>query len=178
MGVAVCGGRVFFTSTRDGNSEIYSANTDGSDVRRLTNNPAIDVSPACGPGGQIAFVSSRHGGPQIFVMSAVRRRAQARQLQGRAQPDAGVVHGPKDSPLIAFTGRDGGSFDIFTVNLKTGEYTRLTQGQGSNQDPAFSPDCRMVAFASIARRHLHLEPAGLNQNKVVSGALSNVRWSR
>ena len=32
MGVSVCNGRVFFTSTRDGNSEIYSAAIDGTDV--------------------------------------------------------------------------------------------------------------------------------------------------
>ncbi len=45
-GVTICNGRVLFSSTRDGNSELYSANTDGSGVRRLTNHPAIDVSPA------------------------------------------------------------------------------------------------------------------------------------
>src|SRR6185436_14850983 len=67
-GAAICGGRVLFSSTRDGNSELYSAALNGSDVRRLTNHPAIDVSPACGPNGQIAFVSARHGGPQIFTM--------------------------------------------------------------------------------------------------------------
>src|SRR5690606_28735491 len=71
MGVSVCGDRVYFSSTRSGNAEIYSADLDGSDVRRLTNHPGIDVSPACGgPGGQIAFVSTRHGSPQIFTMSS------------------------------------------------------------------------------------------------------------
>jgi hypothetical protein len=36
----------------------------------LTNDPGIDVSPACGPSGQIAFISTRHGGPQVFLMSS------------------------------------------------------------------------------------------------------------
>ena len=82
-----------------------------------------------------------------------------------------------DSPLIAFSGLQGSGFDIFTVNLKTGAYTRLTQGQGNNQDPAFSGDCRMVAFASSRGGIFISNPAGLNQNKVVSGAISDVRWS-
>ncbi len=176
MGVTVCNGRVYFSSSRDGNSEIYSANLDGGDVRRITNNPAIDISPACGPGGQIAFVSTRHGGPQVFVMGAGGGDAKRVTYKGEYNQTPSWCMDP-DSPLIAFTGRDGGAFDIFTVNLKTGEYTRLTQGQGSNQDPAFSPDCRMVAFASSRGGIFISNPEGLNQNKVLSGALSNVRWS-
>lgn len=177
MGVSVCNGRVFFTSTRDGNSEIYSASIDGSDVKRLTDNPAIDVSPTCGPGGQLAFVSARHGGPQVFTMSQSGGEPKRVTYKGEHnQTPAWCMDA--DSPLIAFSGLQGGGFDIFTLNLKTGAYTRLTQGQGNNQDPAFSPDCRMVAFASSRGGIFISNPEGLNQNKVVSGAISNVRWSQ
>ena len=175
MGPTICNGRVYFTSTRDGNSEIYSASLDGSGVRRVTNHPAIDVSPACGPGGRIAFVSSRHGSPQIFVMNGdgggVRRvtfRGQHNQTPSWCM-DAG-------QPLIAFTGRDGG-MDIFTVNIATQEYTRLTQGQGVNKDPAFSPDCRMVAFWSSRGGIYVSNPQGLNQNQVIPGHAETLRWS-
>ncbi|MBI2919427.1 MAG: PD40 domain-containing protein [Chloroflexi bacterium] len=40
---------IAFTSDRDGNFEIYVMNADGTDQRRLTNNPAEDVVPAWGP---------------------------------------------------------------------------------------------------------------------------------
>jgi TolB protein len=175
MGATVCNGRVYFSSNRDGNSEIYSSSIDGGDVQRITNNPAIDISPSCGPGGQLAFVSTRHGGPQIFVMGA---GGDAKRItyKGEYNQTPSWCSDP-NNPMIAFTGRDSGAFDIFTVSLKTGGYTRLTQGQGSNQDPAFSPDCRMVAFASTRGGIYISNPEGLNQNKVLSGALSNVRWS-
>ena len=39
------GTKIAFTSNRDGNPELYVMNRDGSDVRRLTNNPAIDTTP-------------------------------------------------------------------------------------------------------------------------------------
>ena len=39
------GTRLCFTSTRDGNAELYVMNRDGSNVRRLTRNPGIDISP-------------------------------------------------------------------------------------------------------------------------------------
>lgn len=176
MGVTACGNRMVFVSTRDGNSEIYSANTDGSDVRRLTNDPGIDVSPACGPGGQIAFVSNRHGSPQIWVMDANGGGAKRVTYKGEYNQTPAWCPDPKQQ-LIAFTGRDAG-LDVFTLNLKTGEYTRLTQAQGINKDPAFSPDCRMVAFASSRGGVYISNPQGLNQIRVISGGAETIRWSR
>jgi len=175
IGPVMCSGRVYFSSSRDGNSEIYSAQPNGSDVRRLTNDPGIDVSPACGPGGRIAFVSSRHGGPQIFVMNGDGTGVQRVTYKGNHNQTPTFCRDP-ENPLIAFTARDGGGFDIVTVNLKTGEYKRLTQGQGMNQDPAFSPDCRMVAFVSSRGGLFISNPDGLNQIKVISGAISTPRW--
>jgi len=176
MGVTACGNRMVFTSTRDGNSEIYSANTDGSDVRRLTNDPGIDVSPACGPGGQIAFVSNRHGSPQIFVMDIGGGGQKRVTYKGEYNQTPAWCPDPKQS-LIAFTGREGG-LDVFTLNLKTGEYTRITQGQGSNKDPAFSPDCRMLAFSSSRGGVYVSNPQGLNQIRILSGGAETIRWSR
>jgi Tol biopolymer transport system component len=85
-----------------------------------------------------------------------------------------------EQPLIAFSGRDG-KFDIFTVNVVTQEYKRLTQGQGDNKDPAFSPDCRLIAFASnrdgSAGVYLSGQD-GVDQNLVIGGVAETVRWAR
>ena len=178
MGFSVCGGRVFFSSTRSGNAEIYSANLDGTDVRQLTDHPGIDVSPACGgPGGQIAFVSTRHGSPQVFRMSAGGGEATRVTFRGAHNQTPAWCTGDPEGPLLAFTGQAGG-FDVFTVNIRTQEYTRLTQGQGVNKDPAFSPDCRMVAFYSSRGGIFLSSPEGLNQNLVIPGHAETLRWSR
>src|SRR4029079_15955236 len=64
------GTRLAFTSNRDGNSEIYVINRDGSGLRRLTNHPSIDVTPTWSPTGkQIAFTSDRTGTPQHWVIN-------------------------------------------------------------------------------------------------------------
>jgi len=175
MGAAPCAGRIVFSSTRDGNAEIYSAAADGSDVRRLTNDPGIDVSPACGPGGQIAFVSNRHGSPQIWVMDAAGGGQKRVTYKGDYNQTPAWCPDPKRQ-LLAFTGRDAG-MDVFTIDLGSGHYTRITQGQGINKDPAFSPDCRMIAFASSRGGIYIANPQGLNQIRVVSGAAETVRWS-
>ena len=52
--------RIAFDSDRDGNSEIYVMNSDGSGQTNLTNNPAEDRGPRWSPDGSlIAFVSKR-----------------------------------------------------------------------------------------------------------------------
>ena len=176
MGVSQCAGRLVFSSTRDGNSEIYSANPDGSDMRRLTNDPGIDVSPSCSPSGTIAFVSNRHGSPQIWTMDANGGGQKRVTYKGEYNQTPAWCPDPKKQ-LIAFTGRDT-NMDVFTINLATGEYTRVTQAQGTNKDPAFSPDCRMIAFASSRGGIYVSNPQGLNQIRVVSGAAETIRWSR
>jgi TolB protein len=46
------GERIVFQSYRDGNPEIYRINIDGSDLTRLTNDPAKDFHPAWSPATQ------------------------------------------------------------------------------------------------------------------------------
>jgi len=46
------GRSIAFTTTRDGNSEVYVMNPDGSGQRRLTRDPAEDSFPVWSPGGQ------------------------------------------------------------------------------------------------------------------------------
>lgn len=176
MGVSTCNGRIFFTSTRDGNAEIYSARPDGSDLLRLTRDRGIDVSPACGPNGMIAFVSTRHGSPQIFVMRTDGSEVRRVTFRGQYNQTPAWCPDPKRQ-LIAFMGMSSG-MDIFTLDLATQEYKRITQGQGQNKDPAFSPDCRIIAFAS-SRGGVYLSnPEGLNQTLVIPGAAETVRWSQ
>lgn len=179
MAPSVCGERVYFSSSRSGNYEIYSSNIDGTGLRRLTRSRGIDVSPTCGPGGKLAFVSDRHGSPQIFTMKNDGTNVQRVTFRGNHNQTPAWCGDP-EQPLLAFSGRDR-NFDIFTVNVETQEYTRLTQGQGDNKDPAFSPDCRLIAFTSNRRGSpgVYLSGQdGLDQNQVIDGVAETVRWAR
>ena len=65
------GTRIAFSSERDGNSDIYVMNPDGSNKVRLTEHAAIDTDPAWSPAGtRIAFTSNRESFPAIWVMNA------------------------------------------------------------------------------------------------------------
>jgi hypothetical protein len=67
------GTKIVFQSFRDGQSEIYVMNPDGSGQTRLTNNSALDSAPAWSPDGtKILFTSTRDDpmSQSLYVMNA------------------------------------------------------------------------------------------------------------
>jgi tricorn protease-like protein len=65
------GTRIAFESLRDGNSEIYVMDADGSSQVNLTRHEAGDHAPSWSPdGGLIAFESVRDGALELYVMNA------------------------------------------------------------------------------------------------------------
>jgi TolB protein len=140
------GTKLAFSSTRDGNPEIYVVNRDGSGLRRLTNNPGIDITPTWSPSGtQIAFTSDRSGSPQIYVVGAD-------GLNLSKKTSESYCDRPTWSPApfneIAFASRSGPGFDIRVIDLSTGVTKALTFGEGTNESPAFSPNGRHIVFTS------------------------------
>jgi len=68
---AAHGDRIAFMSNRAGNWEIYVMESDGSGLRRLTNNSSIDGLPTWSPNGRsIAFVSDQGGAWGVWVINA------------------------------------------------------------------------------------------------------------
>ena len=139
------GSKIAFTSNRDGNPEIYVMNRDGSGLRRMTNNPAIDVTPTWSPNGnQIAWVSDRTGNPKIYVMNV--DGTGQRMLIGEYCDRPTWSSNPFNE--IAYAARTGPGYDIKIYDVSSGESHKVTDGIGSNESPAFSPNGRHIAFVS------------------------------
>jgi TolB protein len=172
------GSKLAVTLSKDGNPEIYIISaSDGSIVKRLTNNRYIDTSPAWSPdGSQIAFVSDSAGGPQIFVMSA--SGGKATQVSFNGTYNTTPVWSPKAGKrILAYTTRDGGNYDIVTLDLDTKTSTRITQGEGSNEEPSFSPDGRAIAFSRAGQGIFIANADGTGTAvKVYSGSTTGVDW--
>jgi len=172
------GSKIALTLSKDGSPDIYLINaSDGSVIKRLTNDKSIDTSPAWSPdGAQIAFVSDRNGGPQIFVVSA--SGGAARQVSFNGSYNTTPTWSPKSGKhIIAYTTRDGGHYDIVTLDLDTKAMVRVTQGEGNNEEPAFSPNGRAIAFARAGQGVFIANADGTGKAvKVWSGSATGVDW--
>jgi TolB protein len=172
------GQQIALTLSKDGSPDIYIINaSDGSVVRRLTNDKAIDTSPAWSPdGSQIAFVSDRAGGPQIYVVPS--GGGAARQVSRVGTYNTTPAWSPRpNKQILAYTTRDGATYDIVTLDLATGQMTRITQNEGSNEEPSFSPNGRAIAFARAGQGIYIANADGSGTAvKVWSGSATGVDW--
>ncbi|MGE0398931.1 MAG: Tol-Pal system beta propeller repeat protein TolB [Kofleriaceae bacterium] len=172
------GSKIALTLSKDGSPDIYIINaSNGSILSRLTNDKAIDTSPAWSPdGGSIAFVSDRNGGPQIFVASA--SGGGAKQVSFNGTYNTTPTWSPaKGKRVIAYTTRDGGRYDIVTLDLDTKAMVRITQGEGNNEEPSFSPNGRAIAFARSGQGVFIANADGTGKAiKVWSGSATGVDW--
>jgi TolB protein len=140
------GSRLAFTSNRDGNSEIYVVNRDGSGLRRLTNHLEIDVTPTWSPtGNQIAFTSNRSGNALIYVMNA--DGTGLTRVSADSKCDR-PTWSPAPFNEIAYAAQTGPGFDIKVFEFATRTTRTITDGLGTNESPAFSPNGRHIAFTS------------------------------
>ena len=153
---------IAFTSTRDGNSEIYVMDDDGGNLLRLTSNPALDYDPSWSPDGdRIAFVSNRNRGiEQIFVMDSDGQNVTELTTQWTHQQPAWSPQGDR----IAYVRNQGGR-QVWVMDADGGNQRRLTQ-IGKNSLPTWSPDGARIAFLSTrdGRSHIYvMDENGENQ---------------
>lgn len=119
-------------------------------LQRLTVSRFSDnLSPTFSPDGRrIAFVSTRAGLPQIYVMSV-----DGTEQELFAPFDYGVTgssNAPEWSPdgtQIAFHRDVAGSPQVFLMDVRSREVRQLTSA-GRNEDPTWAPDGRHLAFVS------------------------------
>ncbi len=144
------GSKLAFSSSRSGDPEIYTSDSSGGNVHRVTAFRGPDVSPTWNPktDAQIAWCSGRTGLPQIYTMDADGTNVQR-------MTDGGYATSPSWSPngqFLAFAwnrkygpGAPGGQ-DIYIMDIASKRWTQLTHDQGRNDFPSWSPDGRHLVF--------------------------------
>lgn len=172
-------GKIAFVSYRDGNHEIYTINPDGSNLMRLTNNLARDISPAWSPdGSKLAFVSSRDGNEEIYIMDK-----NGNNLE-RLTNDPGEDNNPSWSPdgsKISFSSNREGRLQIYILNLSNmNDVRRLTNNSFQEIRSTWSPDGYKLAFDSyqgLVKTIYVINEDGSNQTEIMGGASVSPSWS-
>lgn len=173
------GKSIALTLSEGDNQDVFTIDLGGKVISRVTSHWGINVSPTFSPdGSKIAFVSDRSGSPQIYV------RALSAGTEERITFNGNYNTSPSWSRLnrIAFCGMYEGHYEVFTIDPDGRNLRRLTENQGNNEDPCWSPDGRYIVFSSSREGGFHLyvmNANGQNQRRVtfLKGQETSPSWS-
>jgi Tol biopolymer transport system component len=133
-----------FHSARDGNSEIYVMNADGSAQRRITDEAAEDIWPDLSPNGRYAaFASNRTGNREILMQNLV--TGEVVNISQSSADDNWPRFSPNGRQIAFHSNRDG-NYEIYVANVDGSGLRRVTNNALLDQWPDWSPDGKRVAF--------------------------------
>ena len=146
------GTKIVYCSSRQSiYSQIYVMNSDGSNIKRLTD---IKTGDACGPvwspdGKKIAYyafaLTQPSRNPEIWLMDA-----------DGSTPKKLTDHGidPAWSPdgrQIAFASHRDGIYQIYVMNSEGANVRRLTKHNAEDSNPVWAPDGKSILYSSATK---------------------------
>jgi Tol biopolymer transport system component len=145
----------------------------------VTNTPEIVFTPTLPPPtptplgggfGELAFVSTRTGVPQVYKMSSNGTGAQqiTNEQDGACQPDWSpdgkkiVYISPCKQKADTYQGSS-----LYIMDLETNKRTALPANLGGDFEPAWSPDGKRIAFTSLRDGYMEIYMIVLDTGQIV-----------
>ena len=134
-------------SVRSLTKKINVIDFDGENKLALTDGRGLVLTPIFSKKrDEIFYLSYTDGLPQIYNLN-IKTLKNKKIGNFNGTTFAPAVH-PKDPNVILLSAIIGGNSDIYEMNMLTNTAKRLTKNAGIDTTPAYSPDAKMIAFAS------------------------------
>lgn len=147
---------IVYTAGTEGNLQLYIMNADGTMPRQLTNAPnCYNGGPFFSPDGKkVIFRADRKEKDrlQIYVINSDGTGEKA--ITSNEKWVYWAPYWYKDGKHIIYTAADHSdplarpNYDLYWMNIETGETTRITHAPGADVLPVFSPDYTKVMWTS------------------------------
>jgi len=138
---------IVFAAQKGKNKELYVMDYDGANLRALTQDNSIAMSPAySSDGALILFTSYRGGaGPRVFVIRSSGGKPYL--ISGRPGINTSAVYAPDGRDIACTLSMDGNS-EIYLLDAKGASPRRLTNQRSIDTSPAWAPTGQEIAFTS------------------------------
>ncbi|MEI7694310.1 MAG: Tol-Pal system beta propeller repeat protein TolB [Chlorobium sp.] len=169
------------TLSFEGDQEIYLFKSNGALYRRVTKSSGIDLSPTFSPdGNKMAFVSERHGRPQIFIQDLL--SGEVKRLTFNGEYNTQPSWSPAGDKIAYTTCENNGEFNIFAIGSDGSGLRQLTLNSGKNESPSWSPDGELIVFTSSregGKKLYTMSSTGKNQRRLLlmKGEQMQPSWS-
>src|SRR5256886_683134 len=140
-------GEIVIASSRSGRLQLYAAERANlAQLRKVLDDSATAAEPAYSPdGSRLAFVSTRDGQPEIYVMDADGTNPSRLTNAPGADGDPSFT---ADGRAVLFHSPRTGHRQIFLQPITGSDPIQLTQEPSDNSQPSASPDGETIAFVS------------------------------
>ena len=146
------GSQIAFASNRDTgppynpyNLDIYVMNSNGTNVKRIVDDPEYDVGPQWSPDGRkIVFMTARNGDYDVYEMNP--DGTGQKNLTADYDKSSGYPVWSIDGQNIAFSRRIEGKEQIFVMDPDGRNIKQVTHNSANNALPCWSPDGSKLVF--------------------------------
>jgi TolB protein len=138
--------KIAFVGDATGHKELYLADFDGSNIRQLTKDQSISLSPAWSKDGRaISYVGYKLGNPDLYNLDLA--TGVAKSVSQRSGLNIAPAWHPKGGRLAA-TMSFNGNPEIYLLDQQGEILKQLTVNWAIDVSPTWSPDGRKLAFVS------------------------------
>ena len=138
--------KIAFYSPRAGNDHIYVVDSDGGNLRCLTEEFGGGICPCFSPDGrEILFMAGREHNEDLYVMNS--DGTNVRRLTSSPSTERHPAWSP-DGTRIAFQSDRDGNREVYVMDADGSNWVRVTHDPASDMRPSWSPDGRQLAFNS------------------------------
>jgi TolB protein len=140
------GTRLVYVTNRDKTQELYVADADGGNPRRLTSDPSQKQHPRWSPDGrQILFNANTESGFDLYLIDADGKNL--RRLTDHPAMDAAPAWSP-DGKRIAFASLRDDNPEIYVMNADGTGLRNVSRYPGYDFSPAWMPDGKTLTWVS------------------------------